>query len=92
MARAEKTEEARREDTETPAIVVTPGIGVRFLSPLGPIRLDLGYNPTKIQASELFQVQDDSLVSLQPEYPPEDQRDRSFWGRLRLHFSIGQAF
>lgn len=25
--------------------VYTPGIGVRFLSPVGPIRVDLGYNP-----------------------------------------------
>ena len=25
--------------------VVTPGLGVRFLSPVGPIRVDVGYNP-----------------------------------------------
>jgi outer membrane protein insertion porin family len=27
------------------AAVFTPGIGVRYLSPIGPIRVDLGYNP-----------------------------------------------
>jgi outer membrane protein assembly factor BamA len=27
------------------ATVYTPGVGVRFISPIGPIRLDLGYNP-----------------------------------------------
>lgn len=27
------------------AAAFTPGIGVRFLSPVGPIRVDLGYNP-----------------------------------------------
>ena len=27
------------------ATVFTPGIGVRYLSPVGPIRMDIGYNP-----------------------------------------------
>ena len=27
------------------ATVFTPGVGLRFLSPVGPIRVDLGYNP-----------------------------------------------
>ena len=77
---------------EIPEIVVTPGIGVRFLSLLGPIRLDLGYNPTKIQASPLFEVKESELVEVSQEYPAPNDRDRSFFGRLRLHFSIGQAF
>ena len=78
---------------EIPGIVVTPGIGVRFLSPLGPIRLDLGYNPTQIQVSPLFEVIEESeLVLVTQEYPAPDDRDRGFFGSLRLHFSIGQAF
>jgi outer membrane protein insertion porin family/translocation and assembly module TamA len=31
-------------------IVVTPGIGVRYMTPLGPIRLDLAYRPPTRQA------------------------------------------
>jgi outer membrane protein assembly factor BamA len=35
------------------ATVYTPGVGIRFLSPIGPIRMDLGYNP---RASENLSV------------------------------------
>ena len=31
-------------------MVVTPGIGVRYMTPLGPIRLDLAYRPPTRQA------------------------------------------
>jgi outer membrane protein insertion porin family/translocation and assembly module TamA len=35
------------------ATVFTPGIGVRYLSPVGPIRMDIGYNP---RPNELLSV------------------------------------
>lgn len=44
------------------AAVFTPGIGVRYLSPVGPIRVDLGYNPKAderlIVITELSQPRD----------------------------------
>jgi outer membrane protein insertion porin family len=44
------------------ATVFTPGIGVRYLSPVGPIRVDLGYNPKPdeqlIVITELSQPRD----------------------------------
>ncbi len=31
------------------ATVFTPGIGIRYLSPVGPIRVDVGYNPRALE-------------------------------------------
>ena len=39
-------------------IRVTPGVGLRLATPLGPARLDVAYNPYKLQAGTLFQVDD----------------------------------
>ena len=34
-----------------PPTVFTPGIGIRYLSPVGPIRIDVGYNPRSRNSS-----------------------------------------
>ncbi|HVZ49175.1 MAG TPA: BamA/TamA family outer membrane protein [Gemmatimonadaceae bacterium] len=36
---------------------VTPGFGVRFVTPLGPFRMDIGYNPNGLDAGPAFFVQ-----------------------------------
>jgi outer membrane protein insertion porin family len=53
------------------------GAGLRYRSPIGPLRIDLGYkiNPTD-QDLGLF----------------EEQDQYGFWDRVGIHFSIGQAF
>ena len=41
---------------ERPAVIrVTPGVGLRIATPLGPARLDVAYNPYKLQPGTLFQ-------------------------------------
>ncbi|MEQ8579199.1 MAG: BamA/TamA family outer membrane protein [Balneola sp.] len=54
------------------------GGGIRYESPIGPIRIDLGYklNPTD---EDLGIYQGDTSMS-------------SAWDRWHIHFSIGQAF
>ncbi len=32
----------------------TPGLGVRFVTPLGPFRMDVGYNPNALEAGPAF--------------------------------------
>ena len=48
------------------ATVFTPGIGVRYLSPVGPIRMDIGYNPRPNEllsvVTELSQPRDSSWL------------------------------
>ncbi|MGH7583281.1 MAG: autotransporter assembly complex protein TamA, partial [Gemmatimonadales bacterium] len=66
---------------------ITPGAGLRYTSPLGPIRLDVGYNPYQLQAGALYSISNDgSLTLLQNNFLKARTRN---W---TLHFSIGQAF
>ncbi len=75
-------------------IRVTPGLGFRVATALGPIRLDLGYNGYDPRPSPLYElVLDDDgqlqLVEIDEAFQPEQG---GFLSRLRLHFSVGQAF
>jgi outer membrane protein assembly factor BamA len=68
----------------------TPGVGLRILTPVGPFRLDVAYNPYGREAGRLYLV--DPLVGLiltRSSYRPPDP---DFWGRFRFQFALGQAF
>ncbi len=68
----------------------TPGVGIRFATPVGPFRLDLAYNPYPPEIGPLYQADPFSGLSLiEPEYQPESS---GFLRRLRLQFALGQAF
>ena len=70
-------------------IRVTPGVGFRVATALGPIRLDIGYNGYAPRASSLYEPRGEELVLLNEAYTPDTS---SFLGKFRLHFSVGQAF
>ena len=79
----------RGGDISGAVIRVTPGIGLRLGTPLGPARLDVAYNPYKLQAGPLFQV--DTLGGLTPVPGQESYvlgRNRKF----TFHVAVGQAF
>jgi outer membrane protein assembly complex protein YaeT len=80
---------ARSDDVPDPGIWVTPGIGLRFETGVGPIRLDVGYNGYGARAGPLYREEGSQLVLVQPSYKPVAG---GFLNRLRLHFSVGQAF
>lgn len=71
---------------------VTPGVGLRVTTPLGPVRVDVAYNGYALEPGTLL-LQNDSTHTLE-ELPGTYQRGRpaSFWRRLVLQFAIGQAF
>lgn len=82
------------------ASVLTPGIGARFVTPVGPIRLDVGFNP--LPREPLSVVTDAPGVQGAPSLVPLE-RPRSFnpatgtglggiFNRLTLHLSVGEAF
>lgn len=66
---------------------MTPGFGLRFASPLGPIRLDMGFNRYELESGTVYTTT-----------PAGDLRViKSDFVRARtrgytLHFSVGQAF
>jgi outer membrane protein assembly factor BamA len=80
---------------------VTPGFGVRYLSPVGPIRVDLGIRPSLTESLNVItEVTDPNgahrLVQLGTpiDYNPVAGGSgiSQVLNRLALHLSIGQAF
>ena len=77
---------------------VTPGFGVRYLSPVGPIRVDLGINPGAAEdlpvVTEAVVDGRNRLVTLAERRHFDAVRGgfRGAFDRLRLHLSIGEAF
>jgi outer membrane protein assembly factor BamA len=69
---------------------VTPGIGLRLGTAIGPIRLDVGYNGYRPAAGPMYERVGNQLNLLNESFAPE--APTSFFRRLRLHFSVGQAF
>jgi outer membrane protein insertion porin family/translocation and assembly module TamA len=74
---------------------VTPGFGVRYESPVGPIRVDFGFNPNR--------AEDLAVVTSVPDATGRRQivplsvtrsysQGKTLLSRLTLHFSIGEAY
>ncbi len=84
--------------TSVSGVRVTPGLGLRFITPLGPVRLDATYNgyPQEPGPLYLLNTTNKSLtavtdtagnqVTLRPTLP------RGFWRRVVVQFAVGQAF
>lgn len=72
------------------AIRVTPGAGIRLITPVGPFRLDVAYNPYPPESGPLYLVDPRvGLILVDSEYRPESP---GFLGRFRVQFALGQAF
>jgi len=66
---------------------LTPGVGVRVATPLGPARLDVAYNFSRLQPGPLFATAaDGTLVRVSDDY------QFSQTNNLTFHFAVGQAF
>lgn len=81
------------------APVASPGAGVRFESPVGPLRVDVGYDPTSPdRLPAVAELPSQEIVELRRAVPFDqftyDGRTgfREFWRRLHLNISIGEAF
>ncbi|HEY6092638.1 MAG TPA: BamA/TamA family outer membrane protein [Gemmatimonadales bacterium] len=72
---------------------VTPGAGVRFATPLGPVRIDAAYNGYPTERGPLLFVNDSTgtVTQIRPSYPPLHAR-KSFWQKIVIQFAVGQAF
>ena len=68
----------------------TPGAGIRIITPLGPVRLDVAYNGYAPTAGPLYRQQGTQLVLVDPAFQPATPD--GFFSRLRVHLSVGQAF
>jgi outer membrane protein insertion porin family len=76
---------------------VTPGVGVRVLTPLGPIRLDAAYNDYPRLDGPLYVTvpavgtTPGRLELVAPHYAGLPRR-RTFFGKLQFQISVGEAF
>ena len=77
------------------AWAVTPGFGIRYQSPVGPIRVDIGINPGKVDQLAVVTAIPDS-TGRQIIVPLTGTRGwssgKTLLNRLVLHFSIGEAY
>jgi len=76
----------------TRSMRVTPGAGLRFTTPLGPVRLDAAYNGYAAEPGPLLfeDLATGQLTQIRNSY--RTPRPSSFWQRLVLQFAVGQAF
>lgn len=85
------------------APVTTPGLGIRYSSPVGPLRLDVAYDPTSPdrvpvvaeftrgdREGELLELEENVLFDVHTFDGPGGFKE--FWRRLNFHISIGEAF
>lgn len=94
---------ANQLDIELPArSAITPGVGFRYLSPIGPVRVDLGWRPKRTEELPVITQTGDSLTNLRlvqlniPKRYDETEGPHGFLGkltsRLQLHLYIGEAY
>jgi outer membrane protein insertion porin family/translocation and assembly module TamA len=72
----------------------TPGVGIRYKSPVGPVRVDVGFDPSGPQELQVItETVTDGVHTIVPVpgtrlYPEH----RKLLDRFQLHFSIGQPW
>jgi outer membrane protein insertion porin family/translocation and assembly module TamA len=90
---------AQRTNPDLPKsrAAITPGFGARYLSPVGPIRIDFGINPGRSEdlpvVTEATVNGRKTLVTLVKKRRFDVTGGRGgFLDRLQIHLSIGEAF
>ncbi|HVH67838.1 MAG TPA: BamA/TamA family outer membrane protein [Gemmatimonadales bacterium] len=76
--------------TTVSGLRVTPGAGLRFVTPLGPVRLDAAYNGYPQEPGPLYFLANKTLTSTGRVVSPGLRS--GFWRRVVVQFAVGQAF
>ena len=69
---------------------VTPGVGMRFVTPLGPVRVDFGYNGYQPQAGPLMFETDSTIVRIRDNY--QLPRRANVLDRIQVQIAVGPTF
>jgi outer membrane protein insertion porin family len=68
---------------------VTPGVGVRLQTPVGPVRVDVGYNPYSAPAAPLLLLEESGGLRRVGIYRPGEG---GIFSKMRVHLGVGHAF
>lgn len=68
---------------------ITPGVGLRIITPVGPARVDMAYNPYPPPEGRLYISEGDQLVLVREDFRTPEP---GFFSKLKFHVAIGQAF
>jgi outer membrane protein assembly factor BamA len=75
---------------------VTPGVGIRYRSPVGPVRIDVGYDPTGADdlrvITEVIEKGERHIIALDQTRRYHANRSALDFSRFQIHFSIGQPW
>ena len=71
---------------------ITPGMGLQFTTPLGPMRLDAAYNGYDPQPGRLYLINPANGALVEQPQPFSPARANTFLSRLQWHFNVGLAF
>lgn len=84
-------DEERIWSIDTSDIRITPGVGLRVNTPVGPVRVDVAYNPYARPTAPLYLIEPETgvLVRVADRFTPAHE---SFLSRLRVHLAVGQPF
>ena len=77
--------------TTVSGLRVTPGAGLRFVTPLGPVRLDAAYDGYPQEPGPLYFLDKlNKTLTFKRPYTPGLRS--GFWRRVVVQFAVGQAF
>jgi len=79
-------------DVPRPNLRVTPGFGARIATPVGPMRLDIGYNPYPRERGPLYTVDLDGNISGPVDLDFQPPENRSWFDRFVFQFGVGHGF
>lgn len=74
---------------------VTPGVGLRYATPVGPLRVDVAYNPYDPEKGCLYAIDENDRLLPAPinqSYVPEGRGGALSLNRFIFQLSVGQTF
>ena len=84
--------ERREEIFSFTNLRITPGVGLRLTTPLGPVRLDAAYKHYADEPGPVYYLNPTTgeLRRIRDSYQPP--RPEGFWNRVLVQFAVGQTF
>ncbi|HLL82761.1 MAG TPA: BamA/TamA family outer membrane protein [Longimicrobium sp.] len=89
------TRQANGCESRDPGLRITPGIGLRYATPVGPLRVDVAYNPYDPERGCLYAIDENDRLLPTPinqSFAPEGRGGALSLNRFIFQLSVGQTF